>query len=162
MTASTRPILLELKGICKSFPGVRALEDMHLAIREGEIHALVGENGAGKSTLIKILSGAYSKDRGEILYRGRPLEIRSPQHAQQLGISTIYQEFNLAPHLTIPENIFMGHLPRRGLLVDWARARAESQAVLDRLGIRLPLEAPAGSLSVADQQLVEIAKALVR
>jgi len=162
MSASTRPVLLELKGIHKSFPGVLALDGMNLVVREGEIHALVGENGAGKSTLIKILSGAYSKDGGEILYRGQPLEIRSPHHAQQLGISTIYQEFNLAPHLTVSENIFMGHLPMRGLLVDWATARARSQEVLDRLGIHLPLDAPAGSLSVADQQLVEIAKALVR
>jgi ribose transport system ATP-binding protein len=162
MTASNRPVLLELKGITKSFPGVQALQGVDLTVREGEIHALLGENGAGKSTLIKILSGAYSKDRGEILYRGQPLDIRNPNHAQQLGISTIYQEFNLAPHLTVPENIFMGHLPRRGLLIDWAKATAQSEAILNRLGVKLPLNVPAANLSVAEQQLVEIAKALAR
>jgi ribose transport system ATP-binding protein len=162
MSELAHPILLELKGISKSFPGVQALEGMNLVVREGEIHALLGENGAGKSTLIKILSGAYSKDKGEILYKGKPIEILSPHHAQQLGISTIYQEFNLAPHLTVPENIFMGHLPTKGLTIDWATARARSMEVLDRLGITLPMDVPAGTLSVADQQLVEIAKALVR
>lgn len=154
--------ILELKGISKAFPGVQALQGVDLSLRKGEILALLGENGAGKSTLIKILSGAYSKDEGEFLFEGEPIEIRSPHHAQQLGISTIYQEFNLAPHLTVPENIFLGHLPMRGPLVDWDAARSRSQEVLARLGVTLPMNAPAATLSVAEQQLVEIAKALAR
>ena len=119
MTQSPGKILLEMKGIGKTFPGVKALEGVNLTVREGQVHALLGENGAGKSTLIKILSGAYSRDEGEIFFEGQPVDIKSPQDAQALGISTIYQEFNLASHLTIAENIFLGHLPRKGMLVDW-------------------------------------------
>jgi ribose transport system ATP-binding protein len=162
MTTSDGNVLLEVRGLCKSFPGVQALESVSLDVREGEIHALLGENGAGKSTLIKILSGAYSKDRGEILFQGKPIEIKNPHHAQQLGISTIYQEFYLAPDLTVPENIFLGHLPRRGPLVDWGATQVRAAEILDRLGIKLPLDVPASRLTVAEQQLVEIAKALAR
>ena len=106
-------VLLEMKGIGKKFPGVKALEGVSLSVREGEVHALLGENGAGKSKLIKILSGAYTKDEGEIFFEGKPVDIRGPQDAQALGISTIYQEFNLAKDLTVAENIFLGHLPRK-------------------------------------------------
>ena len=113
MSESPGKVLLEMKGIGKTFPGVKALEGVNLTIREGQVHALLGENGAGKSTLIKILSGAYSKDEGEIFFEGQPVEIKAPHDAQALGISTIYQEFNLAPHLTIAENIFLGHLPKK-------------------------------------------------
>ncbi len=162
MNAATATHILELKGISKAFPGVQALQGVDLSLRKGEIHALLGENGAGKSTLIKILSGAYSKDYGEFLFDGRHVAIRNPHHAQQLGISTIYQEFNLAPHLTVPENIFLGHLPMRGPLVDWGVARARAEEVLTRLGVTLPMNVPTGRLSVAEQQLVEIAKALAR
>jgi ribose transport system ATP-binding protein len=140
MSEPAGKILLEMKGIGKSFPGVKALEGVNLTVREGQVLALLGENGAGKSTLIKILSGAYTKDEGEIFWEGQPVEIKSPQDAQNLGISTIYQEFNLAPHQTIAENIFLGHLPMKGPLVD----------------------ATPSTLSVAEQQLVEIAKALNR
>jgi ribose transport system ATP-binding protein len=162
MAASNDQVLLEIKGLTKTFPGVQALQSVDLDVREGEVHALLGENGAGKSTLIKILSGAYPKDRGEILYQGKPIEIKTPHHAQQLGISTIYQEFNLGPDLTVPENIFLGHLPQRGLLVDWGRARVRAEEILDRLGVKLPMNVPASKLTVAEQQLVEIAKALAR
>jgi ribose transport system ATP-binding protein len=162
MNPLAEPNILELRGISKAFPGVQALEGVDLSLRRGEILALLGENGAGKSTLIKILSGAYSKDQGKILFDGQPIEIRNPHHAQQLGISTIYQEFNLARHLTVPENIFLGHLPRRGPLVDWSAAKAGAEDILGRLGVTLPLNVPASTLSVADQQLVEIAKALAR
>jgi ribose transport system ATP-binding protein len=161
MNSSTDNIL-ELRGISKAFPGVQALQSVDLSLRQGEVHALLGENGAGKSTLIKILAGAYSKDQGEFLFDGQPIEIRSPHHAQQLGISTIYQEFNLAPHLTVPENIFLGHLPMRGPLVDWETAKVKSKEVLASLGVTLPMNVPASTLSVAEQQLVEIAKALAR
>ena len=162
MSQTSGKILLEMKGIGKSFPGVKALEGVNLAVREGQVHALLGENGAGKSTLIKILSGAYSKDEGEILWEGQPVDIKGPQDAQQLGISTIYQEFNLAPHLTIAENIFLGHLPKKGPLVDWTTARKRSEEILDSLGVSLSVDTTTSTLSVAEQQLVEIAKALNR
>lgn len=162
MTQATGKILLEMKGIGKTFPGVKALEGVNLTVREGQVHALLGENGAGKSTLIKILSGAYIRDEGEILWEGEAVEIKSPQDAQRLGISTIYQEFNLAPHLTVAENIFLGHLPKKGMLVDWAYVRKRAREILDSLGVALDVDTPTAELSVAEQQLVEIAKALNR
>jgi ribose transport system ATP-binding protein len=155
-------ILLEMKGIGKTFPGVKALEGVDLTIRKGQVHALLGENGAGKSTLIKILSGAYSKDEGEIFFEGKPVEIRGPHDAQALGISTIYQEFHLARDLTVAENIFLGHLPRKGMMVDWATVRTRSKEILDSLGVTFSVDTPTSTLSVAEQQLVEIAKSLNR
>ncbi len=162
MNASPGKVLLEMKGIGKTFPGVKALEGVSLTIREGQVHALLGENGAGKSTLIKILSGAYTKDEGQIFFEGQPVEIRGPQDAQALGISTIYQEFNLARDLTVAENIFLGHLPTKGLSVDWAWVKKRSREILDTLGVDLPVETVVSTLSVAEQQLVEIAKSLNR
>jgi ribose transport system ATP-binding protein len=162
MSQSSGKILLEMKGIGKTFPGVKALEGVNLTVREGQVHALLGENGAGKSTLIKILSGAYIRDEGEIFWEGRPVEIKGPPDAQALGISTIYQEFNLAPHLSVAENIFLGNLPRKGLTIDWALARKRSREILDSLGVSLSVDVPTSNLSVAEQQLVEIAKALNR
>src|SRR5512147_2397777 len=161
-TASDGKVLLEMKGIGKSFPGVRALEGVSLTVREGQVHALLGENGAGKSTLIKILSGAYTRDEGEIVWDGQPVQIRGPEDAQALGISTIYQEFNLARNLTVAENIFLGQLPRKDVRVDWATARRKARELLDRLGARIGVDTTVGRLSVAEQQLVEIAKALNR
>jgi ribose transport system ATP-binding protein len=155
-------LLLEMKGIGKSFPGVKALQGVSLTVREGEVLALLGENGAGKSTLIKILSGAYTKDEGEILFEGKPVAIRTPEDAQALGISTIYQEFNLAKDLTVAENIFLGHLPKKGLRVDWPAARMRARELLDRLGAQFAVDVVVSRLSVAEQQLVEIAKALNR
>jgi len=162
MSESPGKVLLEMKGIGKTFPGVKALEGMNLTIREGQVHALLGENGAGKSTLIKILSGAYTKDEGEIFFEGQPVDIRGPQDAQALGISTIYQEFNLARDLTVAENIFLGHLPTKGIAVDWARVKERSREILDTLGVTFSVDALTSSLSVAEQQLVEIAKSLNR
>jgi ribose transport system ATP-binding protein len=162
MSTSPGKVLLEMKGIGKTFPGVKALEGVNLTVREGQVHALLGENGAGKSTLIKILSGAYSKDEGQIFFEGKPVEIRSPQDAQALGISTIYQEFNLAKNLTVAENIFLGHLPRKGFAVDWDQVRSRSQEILDSLGVTFSADALTGTLSVAEQQLAEIAKSLNR
>lgn len=162
MSASPGPILLEMRGIGKTFPGVKALQGVNLTIRAGQVHALLGENGAGKSTLIKILSGAYAKDEGQIFFEGRPVEIRNPQDAQALGISTIYQEFNLARNLTVAENIFLGHLPRKGIAVDWALVRSRSQEILDSLGVSFSADTLTATLSVAEQQLVEIAKSLNR
>jgi ribose transport system ATP-binding protein len=164
MSGSTSPgkVLLEMKGIGKTFPGVRALEGVQLTVKEGQVHALLGENGAGKSTLIKILSGAYRKDEGEILFEGQPVEIRGPHDAQALGISTMYQEFNLARDLTVAENVFLGHLPTKGMTVDWSAVRARTREILDTLGVEFSVDAQISSLSVAEQQLVEIAKALNR
>ena len=162
MTASPGKVLLEMKGIGKTFPGVKALQGVSLTVREGQVHALLGENGAGKSTLIKILSGAYTKDEGQIFFEGKPVEIRAPQDAQALGISTIYQEFNLARDLTIAENIFLGHLPKKGFAVDWDKVKAGSREILNTLGVDLPVDTMVSTLSVAEQQLVEIAKSLNR
>jgi ABC-type sugar transport system ATPase subunit len=164
MSGSTSPgnVLLEMRGIGKTFPGVRALEGVQLIVKEGQVHALLGENGAGKSTLIKILSGAYPKDEGQILFEGQAVEIRGPHDAQALGISTIYQEFNLARDLTVAENVFLGHLPTTGGRVDWSTVKARTREILDTLGVEFSVGAPISSLSVAEQQLVEIAKALNR
>ena len=155
-------VLLEMKGIGKSFPGVKALEGVNLTIREGQVHALLGENGAGKSTLIKILSGAYTRDEGEVFFDGEPADIKTPADAERLGISTIYQEFNLAPNMTIAENIFLGHLPIKAGRIDWATVKGRSRELLDSLDVSLPVDTMTGTLSVAQQQMVEIAKALNR
>ena len=162
MSPSPGKVLLEMKGIGKTFPGVKALQGVSLTVREGQVHALLGENGAGKSTLIKILSGAYTKDEGQIFFDGNPVEIRAPQDAQALGISTIYQEFNLARDLTIAENIFLGHLPKKGFAVDWDKVKTGSREILNTLGVDLPVDTMVSTLSVAEQQLVEIAKSLNR
>lgn len=157
------PILLKLEGICKSFPGVRALHNVHLEVRRGEVHALLGENGAGKSTLMKILSGAYTRDAGEIYWEGRPLVIRHPREAQDLGIGIIYQEFNLVPQLSIAENVWIGreHFRNRALqLIDWQEMHRRTQELLDELHLDLDPRRPVAGLGVAQQQMVEIAKAL--
>jgi ribose transport system ATP-binding protein len=160
MNPSSDRLILEIKGLSKSFPGVKALEAVDFSVREGEVHALVGENGAGKSTLIKILSGAYPKDSGEVIFEGQSISTQNPHHAQQIGISTIYQEFNLAPHLSVTENILIGQLPMHGMSVDWATAKKRATEILERLGVTLRMDEPVGRLAVADKQLVEIAKAL--
>ena len=154
-----RPILV-MEAITKDFPGVRALDDVTLEVLPAEVHALVGENGAGKSTLMKILSGALSQDVGRLLIDGEPTRILSPQHAQALGISMIYQEFNLVPYLSVAENIFLGREPKLGFgLIDWGCMYSEAKIVLSRLGVDLDVRTPITQLSVAQQQMVEIAKA---
>ncbi len=152
--------LLEMRGIEKSYPGVRALDGVDLTVREGEVAALVGENGAGKSTLIKILAGAQHMDRGEIRLGGAPVRVDSPSDAMELGIRVIYQEFNLVPQLTVMENIFLGREPTKAGLVDFRRMEAECAGLLDRVGAEARPRDLVGRLSVAQQQLVEIAKAL--
>src|SRR2546428_925637 len=150
-----------MKGITKSFPGVRALQDVSLEVRAGEVHALVGENGAGKSTLIRILGGIYPRDAGQILVRGVPVEVASRTHARQLGISIIHQELNQVPALSVAENIFLGREPRRlGGLVDWEEMYARAGRLLADLGVSIDPRRRLGTLTVAEQQLVEIAKAL--
>lgn len=154
--------LLEVRDVSKSFPGVVALSGVNFTLERGEIHALVGENGAGKSTLMKILSGAYQKDSGQVFLEGRPIVSRSPREAAGIGISIIYQELNLLPALSIAENIFLSHLPARGALgiLDKRRMRRETAALLARVGLDIDPDTPVGRLRVAEQQLVEVAKAL--
>ncbi len=151
-----------MSGIAKSFPGVRALDGVSLDVRAGEVHALVGENGAGKSTLMKILAGAYRADEGTIEIDGKAVTIDGPKDAERLGIGMIYQEFNLVPDLGVIENVVLGIEPVRGLFLDPKAAAARASAALAELGITLPLDRVARRLSVAEQQLTEIAKALVR
>lgn len=157
---STTPPLLRMTGISKSFPGVRALDNVSLEVRAGECLALVGENGAGKSTLMKIVSGVYPADAGSIEIDGQQVHPRSPSHAQSLGVSIIYQEFNLFPNLTVEENIFIGREPNRAGFVRWRTLRTDALAFLSRLGVNLDPRAKVRDLSVAQQQMVEIAKAL--
>ncbi len=156
----TRGLVLEMKDIEKHYPGTAALKAVDFTVLEGETKALLGENGAGKSTLVKILSGAVTRDFGEILLHGRHVDIESPSDAIENGISVIYQEFTLVPALSIAENIFLGRLPNRGSLVDWAAMEREASELLSHLGSRLDVRKNVSSLSVASRQLVEIAKAL--
>ena len=149
-----------MTGIRKSFPGVKAVDGVDLEVMPGEIHALLGENGAGKSTLLKILAGAQLPDAGRIELDGRPVRIASPHEAQDLGIVTIYQEFNLVPTLTVAENVFIGREPTRSGWIDWSRMRRETRAIMDRVGLALSADRLVSDLSVAEQQMVEIAKAL--
>ena len=155
-------IFLRMSGIVKTFPGVRALDGVSFDVRPGEVHALVGENGAGKSTLMKVLAGAYRADAGTIEVDGAVAVVDGPRAAEALGIGMIYQEFNLVPDLRVVDNIVLGHEPVRGALLDSKAALARAAAVVAELGIELPLELPARRLSVAQQQMTEIAKALVR
>ena len=152
--------LLRMQDVCKSFPGVQALDAVTLDVGHGEILGLIGENGAGKSTLMKILSGVYPMDSGAISMDGEPVHIHNPHQGQQLGISIIYQEFNLMPNLSVMENIFVGREFGRYGLIDRATLRRQTQVLLDRLGVRLSPDAIVRDLSVAEQQMVEIAKAL--
>jgi ribose transport system ATP-binding protein len=154
-------LLLEMRRIRKTFPGVVALEDVDFDVRKGEVHILLGENGAGKSTLVKILGGALSKTGGQILLDGVDIDIHSPRYSQQLGIAIIYQELNLVPQLSAGENIFLGREPLlfKGF-VDQARLHAAAQKILDELGVSLSSRSIVGDLGIAQQQMVEVAKAL--
>src|SRR6266487_1782092 len=153
--------VLEMRHIRKTFPGVVALDDVDFELRRGEVHILLGENGAGKSTLMKILSGAYQKSDGQIILDGAEVEIKNPKHAQTLGISTIYQEFNLIPHLPIGENIFLGREPVRFAgVIDRRAILQEAKRALSGLGLTLNPRKLVKELRVAEQQMVEVAKAL--
>ncbi len=152
--------MLKMNNIVKHYPGVQALKKVNFEINQDEVHALVGENGAGKSTLMKILAGAESMDSGTITINGQPARIETPHDAQALGISIIYQEFNLVPQLGAAENIFLGREPTRFGFVDFAKEKRGAKAILNRLGIEMNLDTPVLDLSIAQQQMVEIAKAL--
>lgn len=154
-------IALQMSGISKHFTGVQALDKVDLTVNRAEIHALLGENGAGKSTLMKILSGAYSRDEGTIRLFGETVEIQNPKHAESLGISIIYQELNLIPHLTVAENIFLGRHKMKGKFhIDWKKIHDEAGRLLKELDVDLDPQAMVGSLGIARQQMVEVAKAL--
>ena len=156
--------LLEMRAIVKAFPGVRALDGVDLAVAPGELHALVGENGAGKSTLMKVLSGVYphGEYEGEIRFDGEPLRLSGIADAEARGIVVIHQELALVPTLSIAENLFLGNEIARGGVIDWPATYARAAALLERVGLRVPVSTPVGELGVGRQQLVEIAKALAK
>ena len=151
-----------MENVSKSFPGVQALENVSLHVGAGEILGLIGQNGAGKSTLMKILSGVYTVDNGELFLGGQPLHVHNPHHAQELGISIIFQELNLLPNLTVMENIFVGREPGPPLFVSRGKMEKQARTILERMQMQLRPTALVRSLSVAEQQMVEIAKALSR
>ena len=160
-----RQPLLQMEKVSKHFPGVQALEQVDFEIYPGEILGLVGENGAGKSTLIKILSGVYHKDEGTILFRGQSVDFRSPHEAHEQGIVTIYQELALIPHLSVAENVFLNREPRRISLlgaVDFRKMRRQTEAILADLGVHISGNRLLKDLTIASQQMVEIAKAVSR
>lgn len=152
--------LLQMRGVSKSFRGVQALGGVDFSVRAGEIHALMGENGAGKSTLIKVLTGVHERDAGGILFGTASISPRSPREAEELGISTVYQEINLIPELSVAENIMLGRQPRRFGLIDWKALHARARRALQRLEIELDLRRTVSSCSLALQQMVAIARAL--
>ena len=157
------PYKLEMKNITKRFGKVTALSDVSLQVKPGEVHALVGENGAGKSTLMKILSGAYTKDSGQIFVDGKEVNITGPKSSMDLGIAIIYQEFMLAPDLTVAENIFIDRMTAGGKFINWHQLRKDARELLERLGFEdINPNVKCGSLSVAYQQVVEICKCLAR
>jgi rhamnose transport system ATP-binding protein len=162
METGTRQPVLELRNISKSFPGVKALDDVHFDLFPGEIHGLMGENGAGKSTFIKIITGVHTHDTGEVFINGAQVEFASPLDAQRRGVAAIYQHVTCYPDLTVAENIFMGHekITRITKRIDWPAMHDEAQALLDQLDANFSSRERMGNLSVARQQIVEIAKAL--
>jgi ribose transport system ATP-binding protein len=153
-------ILLSMSGIQKYFPGVHALDNAHLELKRGEVHALVGENGAGKSTLMKVLTGIYKRDGGAILYKGKEVNFSSPKEAQDAGIGIIHQELNLMPHLTVAENIYIGREPIKGLFLDKKKANRDAWELMKSLGLDINPKEQVRKLSIAKQQMVEIAKAI--
>ena len=160
-TAPTPPPRAELRGVSKRFAATQALDDVSLDLVAGEVHALVGENGAGKSTLVKILAGVHQPDTGTILLDGVETPIHGPAAARALGIAVVHQEPRLFPDLTVAENVFMAHAPRGALRsIDWGAMRRSSRAIFDQLGVKIDSSALVRGLSMADQQLIEIAKAL--
>ena len=155
-------ILVKMSDVEKSFPGVRALQRAHFDLDAGEVHALMGENGAGKSTLMKILAGVYRRDRGEVLVNGIAVEIDTPRDAQRLGIAIIHQELSLMRHLTVAQNIFIGREPRKmgGLMLDERKLNADAAAIFETMRLKLDPRVLVDKLTIARQQMVEIAKAL--
>lgn len=160
LASTTVAPVLDVTGIHKQFPGVKALSDAGLRLFPGEVHTLMGQNGAGKSTLIKVLTGVHQPERGSIVLDGRPIAPTSTQDAQELGISTVYQEVNLCPNLSVAENIFIGRYPRRFGMIDWRGMRRQAAELLERLQIRIDVGKPLATYPLAIQQMVAIARAL--
>lgn len=160
MSQQQPPILLEMRGIVKRFLGVTALDHVDFELRAGEIQALMGENGAGKSTLIKVMTGVYPFDEGTITVDGNPIVPRSPDDAVRHGISTVYQEVNLVPNLSVAENVCLGREPRGPLGIRWGALRQRAEKAIARLGLDLDVQRPLGTCSIAIQQMVAIARAL--
>ena len=158
--ADSKPPLLSMRGISKTFPGVRALQEVDFEVGAAEIHAFLGENGAGKSTLLKILSGAQPPDSGTIAFDGREVRFASPHEAQAAGIVTIYQEFTLAPDMTVAENVFIGREPGSRFFISYRQLEAQTAELCKRIGLDRSPAALVRDLSVAEQQMVEIARAL--
>jgi len=152
--------ILQLKAVTKLFPGVRALDSVSFDVAQGEVHALVGENGAGKSTLIKILGGVFAPDSGKIIFDNKQVNFKNTHQSQLSGISVIFQEFNLLPDLSVAENIYIGREPKKGPFIDWRKITADSETILKQLDVKLDPKTIVESLSVAEKQMVEIAKAL--
>jgi ABC-type sugar transport system ATPase subunit len=152
--------ILQLTAVTKVFPGVKALDSVSFDVAEGEVHSLVGENGAGKSTLIKILGGVFAADSGKIIFGNKQINFRSTHQSQLSGISVIFQEFNLLPDLSVAENIYIGREPKKGPFIDWRKITADSEAILKQLGVEIDPKTIVEGLSVAEKQMVEIAKAL--
>ena len=157
---TTDDFILSMKDISKSFPGVDALEGVNFSLKRGEIHGLVGENGAGKSTLIKVLTGVEHPDIGTIELDGKLIQVRSPQHSQEIGISTVYQEVNLCTNISVAENIMLGYEPHRFGSIDWKKLNALAKNALKRLDIDIDVTQPLGNYPVATQQMVAIARSL--
>jgi L-arabinose transport system ATP-binding protein len=153
---------LRFDSISKVFPGVKALDDISFSVSSGQVHALVGENGAGKSTLLKILSGAYRPNSGKLLINGKPCSFHSTADAIKAGVAVIYQELHLVPEMTIAENLYLGHYPEYGSILDKKKLQAEARAQLDKIGEKLDPAIKVKTLSIAQQQMIEIAKALTR
>src|SRR3954470_11023417 len=158
MTSIAEPAVLAVQGASKRFAGVVALDDVSIELRAGQVHALVGENGAGKSTLIKVLTGVHQPDQGSIVYRGEPGPFARPLDAQAAGISTIYQEVNLVPLMSVARNLFLGREPRGRLgLIDFRRMHREAGEALLGLGIQVDVRRPLRELGVGTQQMVALA-----
>lgn len=158
--ADHNEFILTMKNISKTFPGVNALENVDFSLQRGEIHALIGENGAGKSTLIKVLTGVEHPDQGTIEFDGKIVEVKSPQHAQQIGISTVYQEVNLCTNISVAENIMLGHEPHRFGSIDWKKLNVLAAQALKRLSVEIDVTHPLEQYSIAIQQMVAIARSL--
>ena len=152
--------ILEMKNIQKSFPGVRALKGVDFKVKAGEIHSLMGENGAGKSTLIKILTGVYQKDEGSIFFDGKEVTIKNTIDAQNMGISTVYQELNMIPYLTVAENIFLGRYPRKNNVIDWKKMNQNAQDLLDEMKLNIRADIELNRYGTAAQQMVSIVRAI--
>ncbi|WP_205746708.1 sugar ABC transporter ATP-binding protein [Duganella callida] len=161
MTTTSSSPVLELRGISKAFTGVQALNSVSLDLYPGEVHTLMGQNGAGKSTLIKVLTGVHMPDSGQILLAGQPIQPQSTLEAQHHGISTVYQEVNLCPNLSVAENIFIGRYPRKFGRIDWSAMRRQAAGLLERMQVRIDVGAPLAQYPLAIQQMVAISRSLL-